>query len=59
MNKEMNDKMQKFWEEWAAVDVSGINRMNARSRKRRHRKNNANICAENSGNSHVLPSAKA
>ena len=38
MNKEMNDKMQKFWEEWAAVDVSGINRMRARSRKQRQQK---------------------
>lgn len=38
MNKEMNDKMQKFWEEWAAVDVSGINRMRARSRKQHQQK---------------------
>ena len=38
MNKEMNDKMQKFWEEWAAVDVSGFNRLNDRSRKQRQQK---------------------
>ena len=35
MNNEMNDKIQKFCEAWAAVDVSGIDRMRARSRKQR------------------------
>lgn len=38
MNNEMNDKIQKFCEAWAAVDVSGIDRMRARSRKQRQQK---------------------
>lgn len=38
MNNEMNDKIQKFCEAWADVDVSGIDRMRARSRKQRQQK---------------------
>ena len=38
MNNEMNDKLQNFCEAWAAVDVSGIDRMRARSRKQRQQK---------------------
>ena len=57
MNNEMNDKIQKFCEAWAAVDVSGIDRMRARSGSSANRKSNANICAENSVSSGVLPLA--
>ena len=57
MNNEMNDKIQKFCEAWAAVDVSGIDRMRARSRKQRQQKKQRNICAENSASSDVLPLA--